>query len=288
MNDKSTSFSRNFAFHCHGKVYKFSRPAVMGILNVTPDSFYDGGRFDESGKALSRAETMLKQGADIIDLGAMSTRPGAKEISEEEEIKRLLPVLRLLIRNFSETPVSVDTYRSAVVKACYEEGAAVVNDISGGRFDPGMVIFVGKHNIPYIMMHVHGTPESMQNHPLDSDVMDKITAFFAAQINEFRAAGATQLILDPGFGFGKTMQANYTILRRLGELGVFGYPLLVGISRKSMIGKVLNVTPEDALNGTTVLNTIALLNGADVIRVHDVKEATEVVSLLKQLHNLRF
>lgn len=256
----------------------------MGILNITPDSFYDGGRFDDPDKALMQAESMLAQGAGIIDLGAMSTRPGAKEISAAEETKRLIPSLRLLIRNFPEIPISVDSYRTEVVKACYEEGASLVNDISGGTFDPDMATFIGKFNIPYIMMHVYGTPESMQIHPLGNNAMDEIIAFFNNQISIFRLEGATQLILDPGFGFGKTLEANYSILRRFKDLSGFGLPLLAGISRKSMISKVLDIKSEDALNGTTVLNTVALMNGADVLRVHDVKEAVEVVTLMQHLN----
>lgn len=255
----------------------------MGILNLTPDSFFEGSRFANPEKAVQKTEEMLRHGAGIIDLGAISTRPGAKDISQKEETERLIPTLRLLVRKFPESAFSIDTYRSEVAKICIEEGAMMINDISAGRFDPEMPDFIGAHNIPYIMMHMHGIPENMQNQPLGNEIMSEIYSFFSTQISRFNQAGAFQLILDPGFGFGKTLDANYIMLEKLNELNDFGYPLMAGMSRKSMISKVLNIKSSDALNGTTVVNTIALLNGAEFLRVHDVREAAETIKIIEKL-----
>jgi dihydropteroate synthase len=266
-----------------GRDYSFKCPIVMGILNLTPDSFFEGSRFSTPVEVVQKTEEMLQHGAGIIDLGAISTRPGAKEISQEEEAGRLIPALRRLVRMFPKTAFSIDTYRSEIARMCIEEGAVMINDISGGRFDPNMKDFIGAYNIPYIMMHMHGTPETMQNQPLGNEIMNDIHKFFSAEINRFQQAGASQLILDPGFGFGKTLNGNYIMLRRLDELRQYGYPVLAGMSRKSMISKVLGINSTDALNGTTVVNTIALLHGAELLRVHDVREASEVAAIVDKL-----
>ncbi|PKP51821.1 MAG: dihydropteroate synthase [Bacteroidetes bacterium HGW-Bacteroidetes-1] len=251
----------------------------MGILNLTPDSFYTRSRVIDAEYLTSTAGRMLDEGADFLDLGGVSTRPGAENVSTNDEIKRLLPAIKTLLKAFPEAFISIDTYRKAVAEIMLNEGAFIINDISGGKFDQDMPDFIGKYNVPYVMMHIHRNPSEMQKLPLDTEVLSEVKLFFEKQSEIFEMKGANQLILDPGFGFGKTLSANYRLLANLNELRVKDYPLLIGISRKSMIYKPLDIDPEKALNGTSVLNTIALLKGANILRVHDVKEARETVDL---------
>lgn len=264
---------------CAGKSLDLTRPVVMGILNVTPDSFYDGGLFTSVGDQLKRVEKMLKEGASIIDIGAVSTRPGAIAVEEKLELSRLLPIMSVLSKYFPSCILSVDTFRSTVATIAIENGAGMINDIYGGRFDGNIIERVASQNIPFVMMHMQGTPQTMQVDPHYTDVVKDIAGFFTQQLALF-PSGFNQIILDPGFGFGKKIQHNFQILSRLEELKKLGYPLLAGLSRKSMINKVLNTKPTDALNGTTVLNTIALLKGVNILRVHDVKEAMEAIKLV--------
>lgn len=265
--------------NCGGKLLDITRPVVIGILNVTPDSFYDGGAYTSVGDQLKQVEKMLKEGASIIDIGAVSTRPGAKAVDEKQELFRLLPILTVISKYFPSCILSVDTFRSAVATIAIENGAGMINDIYGGRFDEKIIETVASHNIPYVMMHMQGTPQTMQVDPQYTDVIKNITGFFTQQLALF-PSGYDQIILDPGFGFGKKIEHNFQILSRLTEIKKLGYPVMAGFSRKSMINKVLHTKPIEALNGTTVLNTIALLKGVNILRVHDVKEAMEVIKLV--------
>jgi dihydropteroate synthase len=261
-------------YEYNGKKMDFTRPVVMGILNLTPDSFY---------MASSSAEEILAEGAAIIDLGAVSTRPGAQEVDEEEEKRRLLPALKEIRRKFPEAVLSIDTYRAELARIAAEEGADMINDISGGTFDPEMLPLVARLGIPYVIMHIQGTPQNMQANPKYDDVAGEVFGFLLGQAKLLEEKGHRKFILDPGFGFGKTVEHNYTLLRNLDLLAAHGYPVLAGLSRKSMINRVLGTKPENALNGTTVLNTIALLKGASILRVHDVREAAEAVKLVEKL-----
>lgn len=250
-------------------------PAIMGILNVTPDSFSDGGKYNTLDNALRHAGQMLDQGADLIDLGGCSTRPNNTIASEEEELTRVLPVLKTLRKHFPETLISIDTFRKNVAQACMEEGATLINDISGGLFDPDMLPYIGENHIPYVMMHCVGTPETMHQYALDGDIHQTVLDFFQQQCATLEAYGHHEIILDPGIGFGKSLQANYALLSNLDRYRYHHYPILIGVSRKSMIRKLLG-TEADVENCTTILNTIALLHGADILRVHDVKKAVEL------------
>jgi dihydropteroate synthase len=279
LNDKNTAFLRTIKLDFNGKCLTKKGPILMGILNLTPDSFYTRSRVIDAEYLTSTAGRMLDEGADFLDLGGVSTRPGAENVSTNDEIKRLLPAIKTLLKAFPEAFISIDTYRKAVAEIMLNEGAFIINDISGGKFDQDMPDFIGKYNVPYVMMHIHRNPSEMQKLPLDTEVLSEVKLFFEKQSEIFEMKGANQLILDPGFGFGKTLSANYRLLANLNELRVKDYPLLIGISRKSMIYKPLDIDPEKALNGTSVLNTIALLKGANILRVHDVKEARETVDL---------
>ncbi len=278
MSSKNTSF-RERKFHCNGLVLDFSSPLVMGIVNLTPDSFYADSRLQHEKAVIKRVEEMLEDGAGLIDLGALSTRPGAKDISIEEERNRLRGPLKQLLRVFPQAIFSIDTYRSEVARECVEAGAHLVNDISGGQFDEKMFETVAGLKVPYILMHLHGRPESMQNNPLKKGAVGIVRNYFAGKVAQLRALGVEDIILDPGFGFGKSLESNYALLKELESVRVGGLPLLAGLSRKSMLNRVLDIGPEEALNGTTVLHTIALLKGANILRVHDVKEAVEAVKL---------
>jgi dihydropteroate synthase len=258
-------------------------PCVMGILNITPDSFHDGGRHTSEEAWLKHAEKMVQEGASIIDIGAASSRPGSEEISSETELDRLLPALRSVRKNFPEVLISVDTYRSEIAGLARDNGADIINDISGGTLDPAMLRTVARLNIPYIMMHMKGVPKTMQQAPAYNDVTQEVTDFFKLQINRLKELNFNKIILDPGFGFGKDLQHNFRLLADLGMIRELGFPVLAGLSRKSMINKTLNISQSDALNGTTVLNTIALSKGAGILRVHDVKEAVEAIKLISQL-----
>ena len=264
----------------NNKTLIFDRPAVMGILNVTPDSFSDGGRFNQMGKALHHCEQMIADGADFIDIGGCSTRPNNAIATESEEMERVVPVLKAIRKAFPDTLISIDTFRKNVAEACVNEGADLINDISGGLFDDEMLPYIGKNHIPYVMMHCIGTPETMHQYTLGGDIHQIVMDFFALQCKTLEAYGEQQIILDPGIGFGKSLEANYQLLNDLNRYRYNGLPILIGISRKSLINKVLNTTPDTAENGTTVLNTIALLNGADILRVHDVKNACEAIELV--------
>jgi dihydropteroate synthase len=259
-----------------------SKPAVMGILNVAPDSFFDGGKYNSEKETITQTKKMLSDGASIIDIGAVSTRPEAKEISEEGEWQRLQPVLKTLINQFPEAIFSIDTYRSYIAEMAIQEGAQMVNDISGGTFDSRMPETIARLKVPFVMMHIQGTPQNMQVDPHYDNVVEEVKKFFELQLKKFKEIGVSEnIILDPGFGFGKTMEHNYRLLRELKVLGDLGFPVMAGLSRKSMINKVLKIKPVEALIGTTILNTIALLNGANVLRVHDVKEAVQAIELVQ-------
>ncbi len=258
-------------------------PRIMGILNLTPDSFFDGGRFPSLSDRISQVERMLGEGASIIDIGAVSTRPGAPEVPEDAETDRLIPTVKEVIQRFPGCIVSVDTYRPAVARLAVDNGASMINDVYGGRYGAGMFETVAALRVPYVLMHMRGTPANMQLSPSGADAVAEVSYFFENQVKKCREAGITQIVLDPGFGFGKTIGQNYRLLNHIPEFKKTGFPVLVGISRKSMIYKHLGTGAQDALNGTTVLNTVALMKGADILRVHDVKEAMEAIRLIEML-----
>lgn len=263
-------------------------PAVMGILNITADSFYDGGRYSTEEQWINHTAQMLDEGADIIDLGAVSTRPGAEEVPELIEIEKIKNAVHSLIQHFPNIVVSVDTYRASVAQVALDEGASIINDISAGDFDAGMIPLVARWNVPYIMMHILGTPATMQINPRYDDVVMDIVNYFKRKIEICHQYDFDRLIIDPGFGFGKTLRHNYTLLSHLSSFVELGYPVLVGVSRKSMIYKLLNIEPEEALYGTIVANTLALLNGANIIRVHDVKPAIQAIKIILEYKNASY
>ena len=280
MNFKDKFFSPKLTITCHGRLIDFSVPKVMGILNVTPDSFYDGGRYSGEAAIIARVGSMIEEGADIIDIGAFSTRPGAEMITPEEEKTRLSGALQVIRRQFPDICISVDTFRADIAELAVEKfGAGMINDISSGDLDDRMFATVGKLKVPYVMMHMLGTPGAMPSKPVYSDVTRDLMAYFADRVAAAKLSGIIDIIIDPGFGFGKTVQQNFQLLRELNLFTLMGMPVLVGISRKSMIYKSLNVSKEYALNGTSVLNTLALANGARILRVHDVRQAVEGVKL---------
>ena len=262
-----------------GDVFDLSSPKIMGVLNVTPDSFYDGGVFSNEKKILVQVEKMILDGADIIDVGGYSSKPGAKTISLEEEEKRVIPIIKLINKTFNKVVISVDTFRSEIAEKSLDEGASIINDISGGDIDKNMYQIAYKYKAPYIMMHMKGIPSNMQNNPKYENINHEIIKDFSSKIDLAEKKGVSDIIIDPGFGFGKTIQHNYQILNNLKLYSVLKKPILVGMSRKSMIYKLLKTDPSKALNGTTSLNTIALINGANILRVHDVKEAKEIIKL---------
>lgn len=268
----------------NGRLMDLSKPCVMGILNVTPDSFYAESRMQGEEQIACRVRQILNEGADLIDIGAYSSRPGAADVSPHEEMERLRIGLKILFREAPEAIVSVDTFRSDVAKMCVEEfGVALVNDISAGQMDANMFTTVTRLGVPYIMMHMQGTPQNMQKQPHYDDLLKEVFLYFSQRIACLRDLGAKDIILDPGFGFGKTLEHNYELMAHLEEFALFDLPLLVGISRKSMIYRLLGTTPQEALNGTTVLNTVSLLRGANILRVHDVRQAVEAVRMVEQL-----
>jgi len=265
----------------NGKQLNFETAQVMAIVNLTPDSFYDGGTSCSLSDILKSVEIKIQEGATIIDLGAASSKPNAEIVTVAEEINRLrLPFLEIR-KQFPDIFISVDTFHSQVAQFAIEEGADIINDISGGEIDSKMIDLVAKYQIPYILMHMKGTPQTMQNNPHYDDVVEEIFNFFISKIEKCKALGFEKLIFDVGFGFGKTLEHNYQLLKNLNKFSDLGFPILAGLSRKSMINKVIQTTPKSSLNGTTVLNTIALQNGANILRVHDVKEAKEVIGLLE-------
>ena len=269
------------------KLLSLESPITMGILNYTEDSFYDGGRYSSQTQLLSQTEKMISAGVTILDIGAVSTRPGANDVDSETELFKVEKLLKLILHHFPSVLVSVDTWRSEVACLAVEHGAAIINDISGGTFDPKMPEVIGKLQVPYCLMHTTAHPKTMQQQLLLPPTIPQMLQFFGKQIELFRQNGCKDIILDPGFGFGKTLQQNYFLLNNLSAFQIFGVPILIGVSRKSMIYKLLDITPEEALNGTSILNTIALLNGANILRVHDVKEAEETIKLVQQLELCR-
>lgn len=268
----------------NGRLMDLSEPQVMGILNVTPDSFYAGSRMETEKDIINRLHQIISEGASILDIGAYSSRADAEHISTEEEMNRLRTGLDLVRKHQPEAVVSVDTFRADVAKMCVEEfGAAMINDISAGQLDAAMFGTIAQLGVPYIMMHMQGTPQNMQMNPHYDHLLKEVFLYFAERVQKLRDLGAKDIIIDPGFGFGKTLEHNYELMNHLDEFRIFELPLLVGISRKSMIYKLLGTTPEEALNGTTVLNTLALMKGANILRVHDVKAAKEAVTLVEKM-----
>jgi len=282
ITSTATKFlKRKNSIKLDGRLLDLAKPVVMGIINVTPDSFFDGGKYKTEKKVLKRAEEILEQGGDIIDIGAVSTQPGSEGISTKDEIERLLPAVRAVKKNFPDSFISIDTYRSWVALKVIEEcGPCMVNDVSGGNFDDNMFDTIGKMGVPYILMHMQGSPLKMQQNPEYEDIIRDISMFFTEKVKKLTKAGVVDVIIDPGFGFGKTLEHNYELLNRLDSFKVFQLPLMVGVSRKSMIYKVLKTSPDEALNGTSVVNTLALMGGADILRVHDVKEAIEAIRVV--------
>ncbi len=270
-----------YTLNCKGTLLELNKPVVMGIINITPDSFYNESRNVSVNSALQKAGQMIKEGAAIIDIGGQSTRPASERLSADEEIKRVLPVINAVHKNFPDAPISVDTYYSSVAEAAVNAVACIVNDISGGILDANMLLTVGKLNVPYICMHIKGTPQTMQQNAVYDDVTKEVLDYFIHQIEICRQYNINDVIIDPGFGFAKNAEHNFKLLHNLSILKMLEKPILAGISRKSTVYKTLEVTPEQALNGTTVLNTIALLNGANILRVHDVKEAVEAIKLVE-------
>jgi len=273
-----------FTLNAKGRLLTLSRPLVMGIINRAPDSFYSGSRAPDNERLLQQAEKMIADGADWLDIGGQSTRPGAELVSEEEELSRVVDAIDLLHRQWPEVPLSVDTWYARVAAEAAGAGAVIINDISGGMLDPAMLGTVGRLGVPYICMHMKGRPATMNREAVYDDVVKDVLDFFIRRIEDCRIAGIHDVILDPGFGFSKTSVHNFQLLRRLDVFKICGKPVLLGVSRKSTIYKTLGVTPEEALNGTTVLHTVGLLNGANILRVHDPKEAREAIRLLEAYH----
>ncbi|MFT4602087.1 MAG: dihydropteroate synthase [Arenicella sp.] len=281
---KDTFFCSDFQLNFSGNLKSFQGPIVMGILNVTPDSFYERSRMDNSENLVQTAKQMIREGAIILDIGGYSSRPGADEVSIEEEINRVVPAIKLLASEIKDVIISIDTFRSEVAEAALKAGALMVNDISGGRLDDKMFEVVAHYSVPYVLMHMKGTPQNMQSETIYKNLVMDINFFFSEQIEKAVAAGIHDIILDPGFGFSKTKEQNYKLMSQLEMLHLLDKPLLVGVSRKSMIYKELDISVDDSLNGTSVLNTAALEKGAQIIRVHDVKEAKQAIDLLKAIH----
>lgn len=269
--------------NCKGQIIDLSTPKIMGILNITPNSFYDGGKYSSENNAILQVEKMLKEGATFIDIGAYSSKPNAEFVSEEEELIRIIPIVKSILKEFPETLLSIDTFRSSVAQECLNNGAALINDISAGSLDEKMMEVIASNNIPYIMMHLRGTPQTMQSQTNYEHLINEILTYFSDKISKARSLGISDIIIDPGFGFAKTTDQNYELLSNLERFKILELPILAGVSRKSMIYKTLNINPEEALNGTTILNTIAVTKGATILRVHDVKEAIECVKLYEKL-----
>jgi len=283
MNDFSSNqpiFSRNLSINCNGRLIALDTPRVMGIINVTPDSFYEGSRYIDPGEIIEAVGRMVKEGADMVDVGASSSRPGASSVSEEEEMGRLHMALGAIRRDFPDLIVSVDTFRASIANMAVKEYRAdIINDISGGEMDPNMFRTISKLNVPYILMHMKGTPETMQHEAEYENLVDEILQYFGRKVNRLKKEGLNDIIIDPGFGFGKTMDHNYTLLNHLDTFRMLELPILVGLSRKSMIYKKLEISPEESLNGSTAAQMAALLKGANILRVHDVRSAVETVRI---------
>jgi len=277
-------FNPHLTLNCAGRLVSLEEPIVMGILNLSPDSFYDGGQYNSVSKVLSKAEQMLTEGATILDIGAISTRPGADILNEEIELERLLPIVLAIVKNFPDAVISIDTFRSEVARICVQEGAAIINDISGGSLDDNMFETVAAmKEIPYVLMHIKGTPADMQSDPQYEDITQEVLDYFIAKASKLVELGLHDVILDPGFGFGKTIEHNYELLQKMHIFKMLDWPILAGLSRKSMIYKVLDQTASEALNGTSVLNFESLRQGAKILRVHDVAPAIETIKLFLQL-----
>ncbi len=273
-----------FTLNCKGKLIILKQPLVMGILNMTPDSFFAGSRFNAEDELLFRAEQMISDGAGIIDIGGQSTRPGSQRVKEDEELERVIPAISAIHKRFPGALLSIDTFYAKVAKEAVAAGASIVNDVSAGSIDEAMVETVAGLGVPYVLMHMTGDPQTMQVNPLYDNVVTEVFDFLNFKIKQFNESGIKDIIVDPGFGFGKTIQHNFQLLSRLDYFSQLKKPLLIGLSRKATIYKTLNINPEDALNGTTVLNTISLLKGAHILRVHDVKEAVQAVKLVSCLN----
>jgi len=280
---QSKIFSANKTLNLRGRLIDFSEPKIMGILNVTPDSFYDGFRYTDETSMVQQVEKMTREGADLIDVGGYSTRPGAAEISIKEELSRVIPVVKTISKKFPEISISIDTFRSAVAIQAIESGACMVNDISGGELDKEMFRTVALLDVPYVLMHSRGTPETMTGQTDYGNLLKEIMDYFHQKIAILHKLGVKDIIVDPGFGFAKTVAQNFELLNKLAHFQILGKPIAAGLSRKSLIWRTLKTTPEDALNGTSILNTIALIKGASILRVHDVREAYETIQLVNQL-----
>ncbi len=268
--------------NCRGQLIDLAQPRVMGIINLSPDSFYAPSRAGGMSDVLHQAEKMLSEGATFLDIGGYSTRPGADDIAPEEELKRVIPAIEAIVREFPSALLSIDTFRGEVARAAVDSGAALVNDISGGSFDEEMIPTVAALKVPYIIMHIQGTPQTMQINPQYKNVVREVMQYFSFLIERLQEQGISDIILDPGFGFGKTVHHNYELLKHLGQFGqVLGFPVMAGLSRKSLVNKVLDIKAAESLNGTTSVNTIALMNGASILRVHDVKEAMECIRIVR-------
>jgi len=284
LESKDTIFSTNPTLNLRGNLVELNPALVMGILNLTPDSFYDGGHYSTRSEIESRVEKMLAEGADILDLGGYSTRPGASEISEKEEMKRVLTGINFVVNKFPNAKISVDTFRSTVAEAAIKEGACMINDVSGGNLDHKMFNIVAKYNVPYVLMHMRGTPTTMKKLTEYEDLIGDIIKDLGKKVEKLESLNVKDIIIDPGFGFAKTIQQNFSLLKNLNLFKIFKLPILLGVSRKSMIYKTLGIPVESSLNGTSVLNTIGLMNGANILRVHDVKEAKELIKLHKAIY----
>ena len=269
--------------NCKGQLIDLSVPKVMGILNVTPNSFFDGGKYKNEDEIISQVDKMRSDGATFIDIGAYSSKPSAEFVSEKEEINRIIPVIELILKHFPETLLSIDTFRAEVAKISIENGAAIINDIAAGELDNKMFDVIAQYNVPYIMMHMRGNPQTMQSLTQYGDIVKEMLFYFSEKVKKARSLGINDLILDPGFGFAKTTDQNYEVLQKMELFNLLELPILAGVSRKSMIYKTLNNSAQEALNGTTVINTIALMKGANILRVHDVKEAVECVTLFNKI-----
>lgn len=280
---QNTVFSTNKTLNVNGRLLVLDRPRVMGILNVTPDSFYDGGRYLSETAIISQAEKMIREDADIIDVGGYSTRPGAAAVAPQEEKERVIKAISIILREFPHAIISVDTFRSEVAHAAVQEGAGIINDISGGELDPELLETVARLRVPYVLMHMRGNPQTMTGLTQYTHLLRDVLDYFHKKLHYLRNLGVSDVLVDPGFGFAKTRDQNFQLLNSLESFQILGHPVMVGVSRKSMVWKTLGIAPENALNGTTALHAIALLKGASMLRVHDIREAKEVVKLISQM-----
>ena len=283
MTDKNTIFQQKLSLNVRGVLMDLLKPKIMGILNLTPDSFYDGGKNNTMGLALKKTTQLLSEGADIIDIGAYSSRPGAEHITEKEEHSRIIPVVKAIVKEFPDALISIDTFRSGIAKATIAEGADMINDISAGEMDTKMFKTIADLKVPYILMHMKGTPQTMTSKSEYKNITAEVCYYFISRIKQLKELGVTDMVVDPGFGFAKTPEQNYQLLRDLDFLKLTGHPVLAALSRKSMIYKILDTDAENALNGTTAAHTIALMKGANILRVHDVKAAMEVIKIVERV-----